>query len=90
MIYDHFEDLEFDISRTGNKLTIGANKGVLFRGNSVVKTTLALPRIDHLKVKMTAGNIDISQVDVSRLDLDMIAGNLDIEVDQLERLKVDV
>ena len=87
---DHFAGLEFDIRRSGNNLTIGANKGVPFRGNYAVKTTLALPRIDRLAVKMTAGDVDIYRVDVNRLDLDMMAGDLKIEVDQLETLKVDL
>ena len=87
---DHFEGLEFDIIRTGNNLTIGANKGALLRGNSDVETTLTLPGVDHLTVKMTAGDMDISRVDVNRLNVDMMAGDLHIEVDKLETLKVDL
>jgi hypothetical protein len=87
---DHFEDLELDIRRKGNKLTIGANKGALLRGNSAVKTTLTLPRVDCLVVKIKAGSVDISGVDVNRLEVDMMAGDLRIEVDQLETIKVDL
>jgi hypothetical protein len=87
---DHFQDLKFDISRSGEKLTIGANKGTLFRGNSAVKTTISLPRVDYLKIKMIAGDVDISRVDVNRLEVDMKAGDLDINVEQLEALKVDL
>jgi phosphohistidine swiveling domain-containing protein len=87
---DHFRDLEFDIIRSGKKVTIGANKGTLFRGNSEVKTTIALPRIDCLKVKTIAGDVDISRVQVNSLEVDMKAGDLDINVEQLENLKVDL
>ena len=87
---DHFQDLEFDMSRSGNRLTIGANKGTLLRGNSAVKTTIALPRVDYLKIKRIAGDVDISRVDVNRLEVDMKAGDLDINVEQLEALKVDL
>ena len=81
---DHFQDLEFVISRSGNRLAIGTNKGTLFRGNSEVKTTIALPRVDYLNVKTIAGDVDISRVDVNRLEVDMKAGDLDINVEQLE------
>lgn len=87
---DHFRELEFDIIRSGNRVNIGANKGTLFRGNSAVKTTIALPRVDYLKVKTIAGDVDISRVDVNRLEVDMKAGDLDINVEQLEALKVDL
>jgi len=87
---DHFQDLKFDISRSGNKLTIGANKGTLFRGNSAVKTTISLPTVDSLRIKMIAGDVDISRVDVNRLEVDMKAGDLDIDVQKLEALKVDL
>jgi len=87
---DHFEDLDFDIKRTGNNLTISANKGIHFRGNSSVETILALPPVDRLEVKMIAGDLDISQVNVNELDVDMTAGDLDIKVDQLETLYVDL
>jgi len=87
---DHFQDLKFDTRRSGNKLTIGANKGILLRGNSTVKTTISLPRVDYLKVKTIAGDVDISRVDVNQLEVDMKAGDLDINVEQLEALKVDL
>ena len=87
---DHFQDLKFDINTSRNRLTIGANKGTLFRGNSTVKTTITLPRVDYLKIKMIAGDVDISRVDVNRLEVDMKAGDLDIHVEQLEALKVDL
>jgi hypothetical protein len=87
---DHFRDLEFDIIMSGKRVTIGANKGTLFRGNSAVKTTVALPRIDYLKVKTIAGDVDISQAHVNRLEVDMKAGDLDINVEKLEDLNVDL
>jgi hypothetical protein len=87
---DHFQDLEFDISSSGDRLTIGANKGTLLRGNSAVKTFIALPRVDCLKVKTIAGDVDISRVEVNRLEVDMKAGDLDINVEKLEELKVDL
>jgi len=87
---DHFQDLEFDINRSENRMTIGVNKGTLFRGNSAVKTAVTLPRIDYLKVKTIAGDVDISRVDVNRLEVDMKAGDLDINVEQLEELKVNL
>jgi hypothetical protein len=87
---DHFQDLEFDMSSSANRLTIGANKGTLFRGNNAVKTSLALPRVDYLKVKTMAGDVDISRVEVNRLEVDMKAGDVDINVEKLEELKVDL
>lgn len=87
---DHFQDLKFEINRSGNRLTIGANKGTFLRGNSTVKTTIALPRIDYLRVKTIGGDVDISRVDVNRLEVDMKGGDLDIEVEQLVTLKVDL
>jgi hypothetical protein len=87
---DHFQDLEFDIRRSGKRLTIGANKGIFFRGNSAVKTTIALPRVDYLEVKTTGGDVDISRVDVNRLEVNMKGGDLDINVEKLEALEVDL
>lgn len=92
---DHFADLEFVTRREGNELTISANKralinGIFYGGNSAVKTTLALPRVEHLKVNMFAGNANIYGIDVIRLDVNVKAGNLDINVNKVETLKVDV
>lgn len=87
---DYFQDLGFDMSRSGNRLTIGANKGTFFRGNSAVKTIIALPRVDYLRVKTIGGDVDISRVDVNRLEVDMKGGDLDINVDRLEALEVDL
>lgn len=78
---DHFAGLEFDTSREGNKLTIGANRsGKLLGGNSAVKTTLALPRVEHLKVNMFAGNVNIYGINVIRLDVSLWAGNVNIVI----------
>lgn len=87
---DHFAGLEFDTKREGNNLTIGTNKRALFSGNSAVKTTIALPRVEYLKVNMTAGNVDISGIDVNSLDVNVKAGNLGIIVNKVDALKVDV
>ena len=87
---DHFQDLEFDISRSGNRLTMGANKRTFLRGNSVVKTSITLPRVDYLKVRTIGGDVDICRVDVNRLEVDMKAGDLDIDIEQLETLEVDL
>ena len=92
---DHFADLEFVTRREGNELTISANKralinGIFYGGNSAVKTTLALPRIEHLKVNMPAGNAKIYGIDVNQLDMNVKAGNLGINVNRIVTLKVDV
>ena len=87
---DYFQDLGFIINRSGNRLTISANKGTFLRGNSAVRTTIALPRVDYLRVKTVGGDVDIFRVDVNRLEVDMKGGDLDITVDQLEALEVDL
>lgn len=87
---DHFAGLEFAIRREGNELTISTNRKALLSSNSVVITTLALPRIEHLKVNMLAGNANFYGIDVAQLDVNMKAGNVDIYVNKVETLKVAV
>ncbi len=78
---DHFAGLEFETRREGIKIAIGANRsGLLWGGNSAVKTTLSLPRAELLKVNMTAGNTNICGIDVNRLDVKVYAGNVIIEI----------
>ena len=78
---DHFAGLEFDTRREGNKLTISANRrGLILGGNSAVKTTLALPRVEYLKVNMPAGNANIYGIDVIRLDVNVMAGEVNIAI----------
>lgn len=75
---DHFAGLEFVTKREGNNLTISTNKRTLFVRTIPVKTTLALPRIEHLKVNMIAGNANIYAIDVTQLDVDVYAGEVNI------------
>jgi hypothetical protein len=82
---DHFAGLEFDTRREGNKIRISANRGplingIFYGGNSAVKTMLALPRVEHLKVNMFAGNAKIYGIDVNRLDVKVYAGDVNIVI----------
>ena len=88
---DHFRDLEFETSSRGNSIAVKPSKGLGFKGNRSVKTILSLPPVSRLVVKMTAGEVHISDIDVNELYLDMKAGEVDIDVDKIKSyLKVNL
>ncbi len=81
---EHFADLEFTSKWRGNKLSIGTNKGLGYKGDRSVKTVLSIPRVNRLNVEIAAGQTDISLNHVNELNVDMKAGELDIDVGQLD------
>ncbi len=88
---EYFEDLEFETRLKGNRLTVKPNKGLGFKGNRAVKTTLSIPAVNSLNVKMTAGETKISGIDVSDLYVEMTAGDIDIDVENIKTsLEVDL
>ena len=88
---DHFRDLEFETSLRDNSITVKPSKGLGFKGNRSVKTILSLPHVNRLVVKMTAGEVNISDIDVNELYLDMKAGDVDIDVENIKTsLEVDL
>jgi len=88
---EYFKDLEFETRLKSNRLTIKPNKGLGFKGNRAVKTTLSLPAVNRLIVKMTAGETKIFGIDVSELYVDMTAGDIDINVENVKTsLEIDM
>ena len=88
---EHFSDLEFTTTWRGNKLSIGTNKGLGFKGDRSVQTILSIPHVNRLNVKMAAGETNISVKHINELSVDMKAGELDIHIEQLDSfLDVDL
>ena len=87
---DHYAGLEFKTIKEGNKLTIGANRKALLGGNNVVKTTLALPRVEHFNVNIFAGNANIYVTEVTNLDVDVYAGDVKITMPENIVAKIDL
>ncbi len=87
---DHFAGLDFVKKVEGSNLTISTNKKALLRGNITVKTTLAIPRLKHLKVIMKAGSINVFGINVTQLDVDMYAGEVNIVLPENIVAEVDL
>ena len=82
-------DLDFVVSRNGNRLTIKINKNFSkFINNSKVVTRLNIPSVRTLEISTIAGDVHIGGIVAQRLDVNLKAGDLDI-IDIQACLKVD-